>query len=80
MKNVLSLSTPLPDKKSSVQKIFGSNLYLKNKKVSGMAQTQWAALCAARVHALEMPSCTVVVQLYNEARTFFQKSVLESGQ
>ena len=60
--NDLTETTPLSAKKSSVQKIFGSNLYLKNKKVSGMAQTQWAALCAARVQALEMPSCTVVVR------------------
>ena len=35
---------------------------------------------AARMQALEMPSCTVIVQLYNKARTFFQKSVLEGGQ
>ena len=40
--------TSLPAKKSALQKIFGSNLYLKNEKVFGTAKPQYAALAASR--------------------------------
>ncbi len=38
----------LPSKKSSLQKIFGSNLTLRNKKVEETPSKQWATLCVAR--------------------------------
>ncbi|MBI2640170.1 MAG: hypothetical protein HYW90_04785 [Candidatus Sungbacteria bacterium] len=38
----------LPSKKSSLQKIFGSNLTLRNKKVEEIPVKQWATLCVAR--------------------------------
>ena len=38
----------LPSKKSSLQKIFGSNLTLRNKKVEEIPAKQWATLCVAR--------------------------------
>ena len=34
------------DKKVLASKIFGSNLYLENKKVRGDGQNAWSALCA----------------------------------
>jgi hypothetical protein len=37
----------LPSKKSSLQKIFGSNLTLRNKKVEEILVKQWATLCVA---------------------------------
>ena len=46
--NEIAEDTSLPAKKSSLQKIFGSNLYLKNEKVFGTAQPQYAALAASR--------------------------------
>ena len=46
--NEIAEDTSLPAKKSALQKIFGSNLYLKNEKVFGTAQPQYAALRAAR--------------------------------
>ena len=42
-------NTPsLPAKKSALQKIFGSNLKLKDQKVSGTAHPLYAAVAAAR--------------------------------
>ena len=41
-------SKDLPSKKSSLQKIFGSNLHLQNKKVQETSPPPWAALRAAR--------------------------------
>ncbi|MDP2676955.1 MAG: recombinase family protein [bacterium] len=38
----------LPSKKISLQKIFGSNLTLRNKKVEESPVKQWATLCVAR--------------------------------
>src|SRR3989344_6785456 len=38
----------LPSKKSSLQKIFGSDLILRNKKVEESPVKQWATLCVAR--------------------------------
>ena len=38
----------LPSKKSSLQKIFGSNLILRNKKVEESPVKQWATLCVAQ--------------------------------
>jgi len=38
----------LLSKKSSLQKIFGSNLTLRNKKVEEIPVKQWATLCVAR--------------------------------
>ncbi len=39
----------LPAKKSALQKIFGSNLYLKNEKVSGVALPLYAELRSAKI-------------------------------
>jgi len=41
-------SNDLPSKKTPLQKIFGSNLHLQNKKVQETASPPWAALRAAR--------------------------------
>ena len=43
----------LPSKKSSLQKIFGSNLTLRNKKPSESPVKQYAALRAARANFSE---------------------------
>ena len=41
-------SNDLPSKKTPLQKIFGSNLQMQNKKVEETAPPPWAALRAAR--------------------------------
>ena len=46
----IARSTDLPSKKSSLQNIFGSNLVLQNKKVSGTAKTPYAELRSARAN------------------------------
>ncbi len=46
--NKIAKIDDLPSKKSSLQKIFGSNLTLRNKKVKEIPSKQWATLCAAR--------------------------------
>ena len=43
-------SEDIPSKKSSLQKIFGSNLHLQNKEVQETASPPWAALRAARAN------------------------------
>ena len=43
-------SNDLPSKKSTLQKIFGSNLHLESKEVREMPQEHWAALHAARAN------------------------------
>jgi len=37
------VSDDLPSKKSSLQKIFGSNLLLQSREARGVAQKQWAS-------------------------------------
>ena len=43
-------SNDLPSKKAPLQKIFGSNLHVQNKKVQEIAPPPWAALRAARAN------------------------------
>jgi hypothetical protein len=66
-----ALSPSLSDKKSLLQKICGLNLSLQNRKVVFTPQNQWASLCDAHKKISEMPLCLVLVQLYNEAKTYF---------
>lgn len=47
----------LEDKKSFAVKLFGSNLWLKDKKIVSTPKTQWAALCAARLKYYQNPKC-----------------------
>ena len=55
--NEIAISPSLADKKSFAVKIFGSDLFLQNKKIVSTPQTQWAALCAARKSYSENPKC-----------------------
>ena len=60
--------------KIALQKIFGSNLYLKNKKVSGMAQTHNETLAAALENLEKLPSNLLTARLYSIARNYFIKN------
>ena len=64
-----------PLKKSLAQKIFGSNLYLRNKEIEFVPQTQWATLCAARQKISENSFCFVLERLYQAVRTHFIKKI-----
>ena len=57
----ITLSPDPTPKKSAAQKIFGSNLYLKNQKIEFVPQTQWAALCAALQKVGKVPLCNILV-------------------
>ncbi|MDO8518108.1 MAG: hypothetical protein Q7S26_02355, partial [bacterium] len=48
-----AISEDIPSKKSTLQKIFGSNLQLHNKKVRETAPPPWAALRAAHATVAE---------------------------
>jgi|SRR5579872_57067 len=61
-------------KKFFSQKVFGSNLLLQNKKVVSVAQTQWAALAAAREKNSKLPLSFPLVELYESLRTHFIKN------
>jgi len=64
----------VPLKKSFAQKIFGSNLFLKNKKIEFIAQPQYAALVAAHGKTGKTPFSLIITELYNAARTHFAKN------
>ena len=51
----------VPLKKSFAQKIFGSNLFLKNQKIEFIAQTQYAAVRAAYGKNGNFPASSIVV-------------------
>ena len=60
-------------KKSFAKKIFGSNLMLSAKKISGRPENEWAALAAANKKTGLSPDCQIVVALYEATRTYFIK-------
>ena len=66
-------STDLPSKKSSLQNIFGSNLSLQNKKVSGTAKTPYAELRSARANFSKTDPVLLLAQVYHLARTHFSQ-------
>jgi hypothetical protein len=65
----------LPSKKSSLQKIFGSNLTLRNKKVVEIPVKQWATLRVARKNFSENELSFSLAHLYSTARTIFMEDL-----
>jgi len=61
-------------KKSSLQKIFGSNLLLKNKEIRFEPITPYAALRAARDNFSKNEESLILARLYDETRTYFTKN------
>ena len=81
----IALDCNFSAKKVAAKKVFGSNLLLQNKIVRFSAPTflnslakssenAWAALCAAHSAVPSEPSCSVLVRLYDSARTYFIKN------
>jgi hypothetical protein len=50
-------------KKSFAQKIFGSNLFLKNQKIEFTPQTQWASLLEALENKSKLSESLILVAL-----------------
>ena len=69
----LVLGLDLPSKKSSLQNIFGSNLSLQNKKVSGTAKTPYAELRSALENFSKTDPVLLLAQVYHLARTYFSR-------
>ncbi|KKT62683.1 MAG: hypothetical protein UW55_C0010G0032 [Candidatus Giovannonibacteria bacterium GW2011_GWA2_44_26] len=65
------IDSVLPSKKSSLQKIFGSNLTLHAREARGVPQNQWFSLLAAKENHGETNLVSRLVTLYNHARTHF---------
>ena len=81
----IALDCNLLDKKVAAKKVFGSNLLLQNKLVRASApeflnppaesgQTEWACLRHAHSLVSKKPLCSVLVWLYDSARTYFIKN------
>jgi hypothetical protein len=64
----------LPSKKLSLQKIFGSNLHLKSRQVSGNPFKHYASLREARENLDKKDMTLIGVYLLNSARTYFSKN------
>ena len=67
----IAKSKDYPSKKSSLQKIFGSNLTLHAREARGVPQNQWFSLLAAKENHGETNLVSRLVTLYNHARTHF---------
>jgi len=65
------VSTELSPKKIFGQKIFGSNLFLKNRKIGFTPINPYATLRVARENFSENERSCVLARLYEAARTYF---------
>ena len=68
-------ASDLPLKKSSAQKIFGSNLYLKNRRIEFKPIPPYAELRSACENFPEKELCLVLVCLYRFVRTYFKNKM-----
>ncbi len=70
------------EKKVVSKEVFGSNLFLSGREARVCApggldsppQNQWAALRAAHEMVSEKPKSMVLVQLYDQIRTYFERN------
>ncbi len=65
----------LPSKKSSLQKIFGSNLIMHDKKIQETPSFPFSALRAARQNSSPFETSLVLATLYDQIRTYFQQNL-----
>ena len=71
----IAKTNDLPSKKISLQKIFGSNLTLKNREAVGNGLNPWAELRSARQNPAKKDLVLIAESLLNEARTHFSKNL-----
>ena len=67
----------IPAKKAFAKKssVFRSIFSLSAKKIFALPQNEWAALAAAVQNSGKIPVNTILVNLYDSARTYFSKNV-----
>ncbi|OHB21057.1 MAG: hypothetical protein A2913_00335 [Parcubacteria group bacterium RIFCSPLOWO2_01_FULL_40_65] len=81
----------LQEKKVAAKEIFGSHLLLGEKTVRACApeilnslaippKNPWSALCAVRLYPSKKPLSSLLVYLYNKARTYFETASLRSAE
>ena len=70
----IAQSKDSPSKKSSLQKVFGSNLTLHARAASGIAQNQWFFLQQAKQEIPKIGDFQSMVALYYQVRTFFAQN------
>ena len=61
--------------KSSLQKIFGSNLTLTAREARGNAISPWDFIVGEKERAAKGDQFSVAVTLYSLARTYFQQNL-----
>ena len=71
----LNVLDDLSTKKSSLQKIFGSNLFLKNRRVEFIPTTQYASLREARENFDITHSIQLLASSYESTRTYFARNL-----
>ena len=76
--SVMYFVADLPSKKLYLQKIFGSNLYLKSRLAFGNPFKHYASLREARENLGKKDATLIVVCLLNSARTHFTKNPTEN--
>jgi DNA invertase Pin-like site-specific DNA recombinase len=74
MLDEISKTADLPSKKLSLQKIFGSNLFLKSRIAFGNPLPHYAELRSARRNFTKKSFSLIAECLLNEARTYFIKN------
>ena len=72
--SVMYFVADLPSKKLSLQKIFGSNLYLKSRIAFGNPFPHYAELRSARENFGEKSLVLIAESLLKSARTYFSKN------
>ena len=65
------LHLDFPSKKSSLQKIFGSNLTLHAREARGVPANHWFSVAAATENQSKTDLVSCLVSIYNAARTYF---------
>ena len=70
----IAKTADLPSKKLSLQKIFGSNLYLKSRHAFGNPLKHYASLREARENFAKNDLSLILAGLLNEARTYFEQN------
>jgi hypothetical protein len=74
MLDEIAKTDDLPAKKSSLRKIFGSNLSLQNSKIQSTPLPPYDALRASRQNFSENDLNNSLVSIYNSVRTYFTQN------
>jgi hypothetical protein len=70
--NEITTSGDTDAQKSSLQKIFGSNLTLTAREARGIALSPWSFMMGVKEKAAKGDQFSIAVSIYSTARTYFQ--------